>query len=35
MTDCGNAEIRDLLPDLAAEELSPVERSRVQAFVLF
>ncbi len=33
MTDCGNAEIRDLLPDLAAGALSPVERSRVQAHV--
>lgn len=33
MTDCGNAEIRDLLPDLAGEALSPVERSRVQAHV--
>lgn len=33
MTDCGNAEIRDLLPDLAAGALSPVEQSRVQAHV--
>ena len=33
MTDCGNAEIRDLLPDLVAGALSPVERSRVQAHV--
>jgi hypothetical protein len=33
MTDCGNVEIRDLLPDLAAEALSPVERSRLQAHV--
>ncbi|MBL0172464.1 MAG: zf-HC2 domain-containing protein [Gemmatimonadaceae bacterium] len=33
MTDCGNAEIRDLLPDLAADALSPVETLRVQAHV--
>ena len=33
MTDCPNAEIRDLLPDLAADALSPVERTRVQAHV--
>ena len=33
MTDCPNAEIRDLLPDLAADALSPVERARVQSHV--
>ncbi len=33
MTDCENAEIRDLLPDLAAEALGSAERLRVQRHV--
>lgn len=33
MTDCDNAEVRDLLPDLAAESLAPAEMARVQAHV--
>ena len=33
MTDCDNAEVRDLLPDLAAESLAPAELARVQAHV--
>ena len=33
MTDCMNAEMRDLLPDLAAEALSTAETSRVGAHV--
>jgi hypothetical protein len=33
MTDCGNAEIRDLLPDLVNETLSTTEAARVQAHV--
>ena len=33
MTECGNTEIRDLLPDFAGETLSSVEMSRAQAHV--
>lgn len=33
MTDCGNAEIRDLLPDLVNEQLSSAEAARIQAHV--
>ncbi len=33
MTDCTNAEMRDLLPDLAAESLSAADISRVRAHV--
>jgi hypothetical protein len=33
MTECENAEIRDLLPDLAADVLSPVETARVRMHV--
>ncbi|MEQ1690914.1 MAG: zf-HC2 domain-containing protein [Gemmatimonas sp.] len=33
MTDCPNAEVRDLLPDLAGNALAPVEAARVQAHV--
>ena len=33
MTDCDNAEVRDLLPDLAAESLAPAEMVRMQAHV--
>ena len=31
MTDCPNAEVRDLLPGLAAGSLAPPERARVEA----
>lgn len=31
MTDCPNAEVRDLLPELAAGSLAPPERARVEA----
>ena len=33
MTECENADIRDLLPDLAADLLSPVEFARVRMHV--
>ncbi len=33
MSDCMNAEMRDLLPDLAAERLSGAERTRVASHV--
>ncbi len=33
MSDCVNAEMRDLLPDLAAERLSGAERTRVASHV--
>jgi anti-sigma factor RsiW len=33
MTDCPNGELRDLLPDLLHDRLSPVERAAVQAHV--
>lgn len=33
MTDCANGEVRDLLPDLLHERLTPAERQRVQAHV--
>lgn len=33
MTDCSNAEMRDLLPDLASGRLSPADRARVQQHV--
>lgn len=31
MTECENAEMRELLPDLVAESIAPRERARVQA----
>ena len=33
MTDCDNAEMRDLLPDFAADRLAAADRVRVQAHV--
>jgi predicted anti-sigma-YlaC factor YlaD len=33
MTDCGNSGIRELLPDVLHDSLSPVDRERVMAHV--